>query len=368
MLDASCQPTIIAAEHVDHEAEEHDALPAAQIREIRHPQPSGAARGEVALDQIGAAAPRRVGLGGAPRLPAPLRALDPVGGHQPLHPAARRPARRRAAAPSTSADTRTRSSWPRASRGSRSSSRSSSTRARRALAGRAAGSRRTPTRPGSGRSARPRSARDAHRCSALTSVGLGRAPSRKTPTPTSGSRSRGAARSSRWRSLRISSRSSLVSSSGAPTARRPPPGAHACATSPRWTPRSAATCAIGRPDSNTSRTPRSNNSSGYFLGRGMTRRSPLPRTEILDSKPPSNPAWLTPAFVLARVLRANCAGVAAYVPIPGPSRGQSPPTVWLRRWPSRIVVDDRPDARDQTASQGSSPAPSARIGGGGRVL
>ena len=36
------------------------------------------------------------------------------------------------------------------------------------------------------------------------------------------------------------------------------------------TPRSAATCAIGRPDSNTSRAPRSNNSCEYFLARGMT--------------------------------------------------------------------------------------------------
>jgi len=35
-------------------------------------------------------------------------------------------------------------------------------------------------------------------------------------------------------------------------------------------PRSAATCAIGRPDSNTSRVARSNNSTGYFLALGMT--------------------------------------------------------------------------------------------------
>src|SRR5207237_2139143 len=34
-------------------------------------------------------------------------------------------------------------------------------------------------------------------------------------------------------------------------------------------PRSAATCAIGRPLSSASRTPRSNSSSGYFLGLDM---------------------------------------------------------------------------------------------------
>src|SRR5215213_5580888 len=43
-------------------------------------------------------------------------------------------------------------------------------------------------------------------------------------------------------------------------------------------PRSRATCAIGRPDSNTSRTARSRNSSEYFLGAPMTGASPSPRT------------------------------------------------------------------------------------------
>ena len=44
-------------------------------------------------------------------------------------------------------------------------------------------------------------------------------------------------------------------------------------------PRSAATCAIGRPDSNTTRVARSNSSTGYFLALGIT-----------DLLPPENPA------------------------------------------------------------------------------
>src|SRR5581483_5337564 len=46
-----------------------------------------------------------------------------------------------------------------------------------------------------------------------------------------------------------------------------------------FTPRSAATWAIGRPDSNTSRTARCFNSSGYFLGLGIFGGSPLRRTD-----------------------------------------------------------------------------------------
>ena len=43
-------------------------------------------------------------------------------------------------------------------------------------------------------------------------------------------------------------------------------------------PRSAATCAIGRPDSNTSRVARSNNSTGYFLALGITDLLPAGQT------------------------------------------------------------------------------------------
>src|SRR5919204_2084750 len=62
-------------------------------------------------------------------------------------------------------------------------------------------------------------------------------------------------------------------------------------------PRSRATCAIGRPDSKTSRTARSRNSSEYFLGAAMAGASPSPRTEpgVGASKKP-------------RVLRLNRGG------------------------------------------------------------
>src|SRR5215210_4843656 len=43
----------------------------------------------------------------------------------------------------------------------------------------------------------------------------------------------------------------------------------------------AATCATGRPLSNTSRAPRSNSSGGYFLGRGIRGSSTSSRTDHL---------------------------------------------------------------------------------------
>src|SRR5204863_9009052 len=71
------------------------------------------------------------------------------------------------------------------------------------------------------------------------------------------------------RSSRISSRSALVGRSG-----RRPSFASTWRTYLRsvsdGNPRSAATCAIGRPDSNTSRVARSNSSTGYFLALGTT--------------------------------------------------------------------------------------------------
>jgi hypothetical protein len=65
-----------AAEGVDDEGEEHQALPAAQIGEVGHPQLVGPAGGEVALDQVWPALGVRVRAGGAPRLAAALGALD----------------------------------------------------------------------------------------------------------------------------------------------------------------------------------------------------------------------------------------------------------------------------------------------------
>ena len=77
-------------EHIDHEAEVGNALPAAQISEIANPQAIRRRRREVALDQISGPDSRRIGFGGPPRPPPPLRADDPVLCHQPLHSATRR--------------------------------------------------------------------------------------------------------------------------------------------------------------------------------------------------------------------------------------------------------------------------------------
>jgi hypothetical protein len=58
------------------------------------------------------------------------------------------------------------------------------------------------------------------------------------------------------------------------------------------TPISAATCAIGRPDSNTSLIPRSINSRGYFLGRDIHGESPDPRTDRPRNRTSVKQAWL----------------------------------------------------------------------------
>ena len=73
-----------AREDVEDEAEEHHALPAAQIGEVRDPQLIGQLGVEVAPDEIGRTVGRGVGRGSAPRLAAALGALDGIGAHQPL--------------------------------------------------------------------------------------------------------------------------------------------------------------------------------------------------------------------------------------------------------------------------------------------
>src|SRR3954470_17287191 len=61
------------------------------------------------------------------------------------------------------------------------------------------------------------------------------------------------------------------------------PGPRPCRTNLRsvsdGTPRSRATCAIGRPLSNTSRAPRSNSSGGHLRGRGIDGSSTSSRTD-----------------------------------------------------------------------------------------
>ena len=51
----------LAAVGVDHEGEEQDALPAAQVGEVGDPEPIRAGGAEVALDQVGPAVRRGIG-------------------------------------------------------------------------------------------------------------------------------------------------------------------------------------------------------------------------------------------------------------------------------------------------------------------
>ena len=73
---------------VDHEREEDDAFPAAQVGEVGAPELIRPGRGERTLDEIGSAQRLGVGVGRPPRLPTPFGALDPVAAHQPLDVAA----------------------------------------------------------------------------------------------------------------------------------------------------------------------------------------------------------------------------------------------------------------------------------------
>jgi hypothetical protein len=58
-------------------------------------------------------------------------------------------------------------------------------------------------------------------------------------------------------------------------------------------PESVAMCAIGRPFSSASRTPRRTSSSGYFFGLDIARQNPFARQDIiLASRSPSNPGRL----------------------------------------------------------------------------
>jgi hypothetical protein len=79
-----------AAEGVDHEREEHQPLPAAQVGQVGDPEPIRPGGAEVAIDQIRATVGQRVWPGRAPRLAAALGALDAIVLHQPLDLAARR--------------------------------------------------------------------------------------------------------------------------------------------------------------------------------------------------------------------------------------------------------------------------------------
>jgi hypothetical protein len=72
-----------AGERVEHEAEEHGPLPAAQIGEVRHPQRVRSLCGELAVDKIRPPRRERIRRGCPPRLPTPLRPGQALDAHQP---------------------------------------------------------------------------------------------------------------------------------------------------------------------------------------------------------------------------------------------------------------------------------------------
>ena len=159
---ASCQPTTRAAVDVDDEAEEQQALPAAQVGEVGRPRARSATTREVRWTRSGLR--RAVGSAIVVR-----HGLPPLGALDPCARISRRTRSRPTGwpvlrTPCRGAGSRRRSSWRHGPRGSAPSGRSSSTAGPSAGRWRG-GSRRTPTRPGSCRSARRRSGRDGSRCS-----------------------------------------------------------------------------------------------------------------------------------------------------------------------------------------------------------
>ena len=69
---------------VDHEREEHHRFPAADVGEVRHVEPIGRRRGEVALDEVREPGSVRVRPRGHEGTAAALGTPDAVLAHQPL--------------------------------------------------------------------------------------------------------------------------------------------------------------------------------------------------------------------------------------------------------------------------------------------
>ena len=216
-----------AAVGVEHEGEEDQAFPAAQVGQIGDPQPFGCS----ALKSRWTRSGREQPAGRAWSCATVCRAAW----HRRSRwrasvaaPGSAAPARRHAAAPSTCAGSRRRSSWPRAARGcARAACRLRLLGPRAGRGG--AGSRRTPTRPASCRSARPRSGHGLIDVAAH----FGRSGSSSLAKNTLADfRISFARRSSKFscRNRLISSRSSLVGRSASSPGRLRP-GAPACATS-----------------------------------------------------------------------------------------------------------------------------------------
>src|SRR5680860_190797 len=74
----------LAGEDVDHEGEEDHPSPGAQVGEVDYPKRIGSLCREVAADQVGAALALGIGRCRAPGPPSPLGALDAVLTHQAL--------------------------------------------------------------------------------------------------------------------------------------------------------------------------------------------------------------------------------------------------------------------------------------------
>src|SRR5215208_6927765 len=256
-----------AAVGVDHEREEDDAFPAAQIGEIHEPGLVREARAEVALHEVGRPAGPPVREGRAPRLSPAFGALNAVCAHQSLHPAT----------PDPLAGTPERLPHPPGAVGEVVARIDPPDQleqplvlepALRQLAARALVVR--GRRHAQGHADRLDPEADALLVDEAAHLGRcgSSSPAKNRLAAFKISFVRRNSNTSR-RSFRISSRSSLVSMSV-----RRPSFASTCRTYFRsvsdGNPRSAATWATGRPDSNTSRVARSNSSTGYFLALAIT--------------------------------------------------------------------------------------------------
>src|SRR5438093_7015966 len=265
-LPADDHPTVGG----DHEREVDEPLPAAQVAQVGDPELVRTRGAEVALDEVGPPQRLRIGLRGPPRLATPLRTDDPVGAHQPLHPAARHPL----------AGPPQRLPHPPVTVGVIVGGVQLADPLEQPLvldgASRAAAA--CPLVVGGRRHVQGLADRLDPEALALAvdeRAHLGRSWSSSLAKNTLAafkiSFARRSSNTSR-RSFRISSRSCVVSRS-----LRLPLSASACRTRLRsvsgWMPRSAATCAIGRSLSSASRTPRTISSFGYLIGLDMTAKN-----------------------------------------------------------------------------------------------
>src|SRR5680860_769108 len=266
----------LAGEDVDHEGEEDHPSPGAQVGEVDYPKRIGALCREVAADQVGAALALGIGRCRAPGPPSPLGALDAVLTHQALD---------RAVGDRLAAAQQLLPGAPRAV-GLVVAGVDELDLSEQALvldpAGRAAPS--SPLVVGGGRHLEDAADRLDPEAVAMfvdEHAHLGRGGSSSLAKKTEA-----ALRISLARRSSLTSRSSAFSRSRSPVVSRSarwPSSASAWRTQrrrdSRWMPRSLATWAIGRLDSSARRTPRSLNSSGYFLGAGIRGGSPHRRTE-----------------------------------------------------------------------------------------